>query len=75
MTKDKREKESLPEPRAITMPPCDYQPSKAEIEAEHDMPGAAIKTVPRAFVRPSTSNPRNADHGPDVTLLAIIDSQ
>ena len=32
------------------MPPCEYQPSKAELEAEHDMPGA--ETVQRAFFRP-----------------------
>lgn len=52
MTKDEHDKEPLPEPRTITMPPCDYQPSKAEKEAEHDMPGAGIETVRRAFFRP-----------------------
>ena len=52
MTKDKHEKEPLPEPRTITMPPCDYQPSKAEKEAEYDMPEASTETVRRAFFRP-----------------------
>lgn len=42
----------LPSERSITMPPRDYQPSKAEIEEEFDMPGADIKTVRSAFFRP-----------------------
>ena len=49
--KSKR-KEPLPEVRAIDMPPKDYQPNKAEQEAEIDMPGADIKTVRSAFFRP-----------------------
>ena len=52
MTKPKREKEPLREPRGITMPPNEYQPSKAELEAEYDMPGADTETVSRAFFRP-----------------------
>ena len=39
----------LPAAREIDMPPRDYQPSKAEQEREHDMPGADIRTVRRAF--------------------------
>ena len=31
------------------MPPCDYQPSKAELEAEYDMPDADPETVRHAF--------------------------
>ena len=52
MPKPKREKEPLPEPRTIATPPCEYRPSKAELEAGHDMPGADAETVRRAFFRP-----------------------
>ena len=34
------------------MPASEYQPSKAELEAEYDMPGADPETVRRAFFRP-----------------------
>ena len=52
MPKPKHDKEPLPEPRTITMPPSEYQPSKTELEAEHDMPGADPETVRRAFFQP-----------------------
>lgn len=39
-------------PFRITLPPRDYQPSKAEHEEEFDMPGASLKTVREAFFRP-----------------------
>ena len=46
---------TMPEPileeREITLPPRDYQPSKAEVEQQHDMPGADIVTVRSAFFR------------------------
>ena len=48
----KTRKRKLPEPRTITLPPESYQPPKAEREKEHDMPGASVKTVRRAFFRP-----------------------
>ena len=35
----------------ITLPPRDYQPTKAESEQEYDMPGADIVTVRNAFFR------------------------
>ena len=41
----------LPEEREITLPPRDYQPTKAEAEREIDMPGADIVTVRNAFFR------------------------
>ena len=53
MTKDhkpRRQKE-IPEEREITLPPRDYQPTKAETEQEYDMPGADIVTVRNAFFR------------------------
>lgn len=36
----------------ITMPPRDYQPTKAEHEAEVDMPEANMETVREASFRP-----------------------
>ena len=41
-----------PIPVTITLPPRDYQPSKAEKEAEVTMSGASLKTVAEAFFRP-----------------------
>ena len=41
----------IPEEREITLPPRDYQPTKAETEQECDMPGANIVTVRKAFFR------------------------
>ncbi len=51
MTKPPR-KRKLPKPVTIREPDRDYQPPKAEREREHDMPGASLKTVRRAFFRP-----------------------
>ena len=53
MTKntDKRE---LPEPVDLDLPDREYQPSKAELEAEYDMPGAKLKDLVAAFFRPIT---------------------
>ena len=42
----------LPEPRTIDLPRRDYQPSKAELEEEIDLPKASLKTVRSAFFRP-----------------------
>ena len=41
----------IPAAREITLPPRDYQPTKAEKEREIDMPGADIVTVRNAFFR------------------------
>ena len=51
MSKDTRSPvpKPIPEEREITLPPRDYQPTKAEKEREIDMPGADIVTVRRAF--------------------------
>ena len=40
-------------PREIEIPPDDYEPTKAELEEEFDMPGADMETVRRAFFRPT----------------------
>ena len=42
----------MTEKRKLTLPPRDYQPSKAELEEEYDMPGADIDTLRKAFFRP-----------------------
>ena len=41
----------IPEEREIALPSRDYQPTKAEVEQEIDMPGADIVTVRKAFFR------------------------
>ena len=46
-----RPPKEIPEEREITLPPRDYQPTKAETEKEVDMPGADIVTVRKAFFR------------------------
>ena len=52
MTNDpKHRPKDIPEEREITLPPRDYQPTKAETEQEIDMPGADIRIVRRAFFR------------------------
>ena len=51
--KTRKHKRRTPaETRTITLPNQSYQPPKAEQEKEHDMPGASLKTVRRAFFRP-----------------------
>lgn len=47
-----KKRRKLRKPRTITLPDQTYQPPKAEQEREHDMPGASLKTVRRAFFRP-----------------------
>ena len=39
-------------PLTITLPPRDYQPSKAEKEKAVDMPAASLKTIKEAFFQP-----------------------
>ena len=53
MSKDTKKpaSKSLLEEREITLPPRDYQPTKAESNQEYDMPGADIVTVRNAFFR------------------------
>lgn len=52
MTDKTRKRRKLPTPRTVTLPDQTYQPPKAEREKEHDMPGASMKAVRRAFFRP-----------------------
>ncbi len=37
---------------SITLPTSDYQPSRAELREEFDMPGADPEKLRRAFFRP-----------------------
>ena len=56
-----RRPKNIPEEREITLPPRDYQPTKAESDQEYDMPGADIVTVRRAFfqrIRVRETNPK-----------------
>ena len=47
-----RKPKKLPGPRTITLPGKDFQPSKADMDREYDMPGASLKTIRRALFRP-----------------------
>ena len=40
------------EPRTLHIPPPGYQPSKAELEEEFNMPGISDKEVREPFFRP-----------------------
>ena len=40
------------EPTPLPMPPPGYQPSKAELEEEFDMPGLSDEQVRERFFRP-----------------------
>ena len=43
--------------REITMPPCGYQPSRAELREEYDMSGVDMETIREAFFK-SGRDPR-----------------
>lgn len=48
-----KDKETHKEPREITLPSRkDYQPSRAELREEFDMPKADMETVRNAFFQP-----------------------
>lgn len=50
MSKNKRH--AAEEPRTLPLPPPGYQPSKAELEEEIDMPGLSDEEVRETFFRP-----------------------
>lgn len=54
MTDTAQERQNLPKRRTITLPEQTHQPSKAEQEKEHHMPGVPLETARRAFFRPVT---------------------
>ena len=41
-----------PEPAPFREPPEDYQPTKAELEEEFDMPGLSLEQARAFFMRP-----------------------
>ena len=45
--------------REIAMPPRSYQPSRAELREEYDMPGADLETVREAFFTPVQINEKD----------------
>ena len=47
-----RKRQPLPKPATITMPPATFQPRKADMDKEYDMPGASVEQIRRAFFRP-----------------------
>ncbi|MXW86663.1 MAG: hypothetical protein F4Z55_12555 [Boseongicola sp. SB0667_bin_21] len=47
-----RMRQPLPKPVTITLPPATFQPKKADMEREYDMPGASLEQIRRAFFRP-----------------------
>ena len=47
-----RKRQPLPMPVTITLPDNTFQPRKADMEREYDMPGASLEQIRRAFFRP-----------------------
>ena len=47
-----REPQAVHEPVTLELPPSDYQPSKAELEEEFEMPGMTPEEMRKAFFRP-----------------------
>ena len=52
MTKQEPTKAVVPNPVEIDLTPSSYQPSKAEMEEEINMPGRSLDQVRDTFVRP-----------------------
>lgn len=52
MSKIKAKRRTDREPRTLPLPPPGYQPSKAELEEEIDMPGLSDEEARRLFFRP-----------------------
>ena len=52
MTKKEKVKQPLLEAHTITLPPKDFQPRKADMGTEYDMPGASMDTIRERVFRP-----------------------
>lgn len=52
MKAEQPKKQEIPEPRPLKLKPRNYQPSKAELEEEIDMPGMTEDELREAFMRP-----------------------
>ena len=59
--KRKRRPANIPEPIRMSIPKRDYQPNKAELEAEVDMPHLSLNRAKEAFFRPSRFVQDNED--------------
>ena len=51
------EKRPAADPTPLTLKPSTYQPNKAELEEEQDMPGWSLEQVREAFFRPFRVKP------------------
>ena len=47
-----RKRQPLSKPVAITLPPNDFQPKKADMDREYDMSAASVEQIRQAFFRP-----------------------
>ena len=52
MTDKDSPNQPIPEPRTITLPRKDFQPSKSDMEREYDMPGLSLDEIRSTFFRP-----------------------
>ena len=52
MTDKERPNHPIPEPRTVTLPKRDFQPRKADMEREYDMPGLSLDKIRSTFFRP-----------------------
>ena len=52
MSKPKRRRQRVRRPIDVLLPSNEYQPSKAEMEAETDMPGMSDAKLRRTFFQP-----------------------
>ena len=52
MSKSRPERRASQEPTPVRLPRPDYQPSKAELEEEFDMPGLSREEARERFFRP-----------------------
>ena len=52
MSKSRPKRHAAGEPRTLPLPPPGYQPSKAELEEEIDMPGLSDEEARKLFFRP-----------------------
>ena len=52
MSDEPRERQEMPDPVTITLPGRDFQPSKADMEEEFDMPGLSLDEIRATFSRP-----------------------
>ena len=52
MSDEPRERQEISEPVTITLLGTDFQPSKADMEEEFDMPGMSLDEIRAMFFRP-----------------------